>query len=962
MNDDFVLNGQHEQAETQSFVTPSGNIALQESGVSNTSSFLSEQIRSMLTAPDFRQQMPYLSEKDIQKRSAERWINPLDFESAKGTVYEESETSDSWTIAKDAAKRFWMQLSMDGDYAEIAAGNLAALSTGDKLGVEMQKRAYDTLDSKMAKLERTYTRASDLETFTADATGGVFSMLEMFASGIMTGGIAPMIQMGVESAGKGTYNNMRKYAQEHGDSIEGYEGNWIDTGIDLVNASAQAYIEKLGFGSSRWLKGAVGKWIGPVFKIGIKEAGKGALQEAAQQASDNLAEYLKGNSEDAINWRETLRAGIIGGFLQGALGAAVQGNARLKADKQLTNIIATARMAQNPKADLVSTLKESRKAAEKFNDEIEEGAIKGTWDELSKRIDTNNDKGVVRDNLVKEFTKARKAALGLDPDEDLDADEIADIQDAATVASAEAVRQAWTLGVAIEDTPTARLTAEGKDLVVRDLSPEEKGALEKRGVDIKADEQKLAELMATGRERAEARRTTQATAQAEQEAVMTEQAIPGETEQAIARQEEKYNQVQQRLADIEAQVEEAGQQSLKAIETGDLENEKRGKYNPVYQRIILKPDSDVSTILHELSHMWLNNYFKAYRSVETPDSFKKMWKPVEKALGLREFDRYLDKQASEKFARSFEKWVMDGGKGAEENLQPVYERLSKRIADVYDDLATRYFDMVDNLKPEIQNWFAKNEAIADSFVVSTPKKDEETDETVIQQERKPYRNRAEERKQAIKKAKRDAKIGDELEKAGAEIQDELNKVYPNLEPSGKTVEHETSKGIRDRLSAKGIVDGYKNMYEQEATMELAEKVRDYVAMAPDEAFEVAMGRKNAPQDLPNTMVYTAVANYLDAEGDVAKLWELQQSPIVEYRSEIARELQRGRDFFHDGNGRPDIPRIVKYLNKAYEKKLSDADKNKISSEAQTINDLIVKADLNYEDAWNNILKDVECKA
>jgi Zn-dependent peptidase ImmA (M78 family) len=168
------------------------------------------------------------------------------------------------------------------------------------------------------------------------------------------------------------------------------------------------------------------------------------------------------------------------------------------------------------------------------------------------------------------------------------------------------------------------------------------------------------------------------------------------------------------------------QQKLDAIARGVIEDSGRGAYDMRYQRIILNKDSDVSTILHELSHMWLNNWFKAYRSENAPESFRKWWRPVERALGIRESDRFLDQDASEKFARSFEKWVLDGGKGAESSLTPVFERLSKRLADIYDDLATRYFDMVGDLKPEVQSWFAKNEVLADSMVVDVPEEPLET--------------------------------------------------------------------------------------------------------------------------------------------------------------------------------------------------------------------------------------------
>lgn len=968
MNDDFVLDGQNEETSGSVVSTMAANDALAKSGVSSTSSFMSEQIKSMLSAPDFRHSNPFMSESEIQRRSGERWILPEDYEEAKGTEYKQDEKSSAWTNAKNAAKRFAMDLFMWGNKAQIGAGQLLAKATGNKIGWEMQQRAYDCLDGRMAEMERTYERPEDLESFTGDATAGAMSMLEMYGASMATMGIAPLVQMGVDAFGGGTYNNMRKYAKEHGGSIEGYEGNWLDIGIDLTNATAQVGLEKLGFGSKRWAKGlekplekvGVKRWAVELAKRISKEVPENALQEGLQGLAEDVSEWVKGNEEAPSNWRGYGRAALLGG-LGGGIFGAINTNARLKMDKSISDFVVATRLNKNPGANIAQVKKEADAFAKKFNDDVEDGLVKDTWDELSKRLDANNDRGVVRDNLVEQFTNARVAALGLESAEELDAEDLADIQDAATVATGEAFRESFAFGVPIESTPTARLVAEGKDLTIRDLTPDEKGFAEKMPVDIEADRAKLAEQMAKGRDLAESRRV------ARERRAIEESAPTAETQAQLAeltaiREDERLPEIQTRAEEIKAAPQTEAdvydfQQKLADIAKGVVRDTGRGAYDPRYQRIILNKDSDISTILHELSHMWLNNYFKAYRNPKAPDVFKKMWKPVEKALNLREYDRYLDKRSSENFARSFEKWVMDGGKGASAEMTPVYERLSKRIADIYDGLATRYFDKVAELSPAVQNWFAKNEKIADSVMMQVPKKDKETGKETIEEKRVQYRDREKERKNAQKVAK----TADKWERVGAQLQSALDKIQPNLSESGKMREHDTSRGIRDRLSAQGILDGYKNMYETESSMEVAEKVRDYVTMNPDEAFEVAMGRKNAPGDLPATMVYTAVANKLDVDGDVAKLWELQQSPIVEYRSELARELQRGRNFFQDGNGRPDIPRIVKYLNKAYENKMTDADKALLEKEVNTINDLIAKADLNFEDAWNNILSDIECK-
>lgn len=1287
MNDEQVLlNGQLENEDQTSVSTMAGNDALAESGVSDTSSFLSEKIRSMITAPDFRHSDPHMSERDIQRRSAQPWIAPQDYAVARGSTFAQDQTSDRWTIAKDAAKRFGMEMLTLGNKAEIVAGQLLA-KTGSTIGEEMQKRAYDVLDSQMAQMGRTYENVEDLNTWTSDIISGAGSMLELFAVGLATGGTGALAIQGIDAMGGGTYNNMRKYADEHDGSIDGFEGNWTDIGIDLANATLQVAIEKyLGFGrkdlfaplgKKRWFKGALDKF--------AKEAVAGVVQEGTQALTDDISEYAKGNIDAVDNWQGYMRAAVLGGIMQGALAGAMQKFSRAKADAMVEEMATSAMLAKEPNANISEVKKKAKSFAQKFNDDVEDGLVKNMWDEFADRIDTNNDRGKVRDKLVSEFTKARVAALGLESADELDADDLADIQDAATVAAGEALRESFTQGKPIEQTLTARLVADGKDLVVRDLTPEERGVREISRVDLQADEDALAQQIGTARESlARARLETELQAQqtaleeerarrkadveelqawAEQQVRLGEEIgrrrERGQTEfslreinrwlrqssrseQARAREERKSGQVrerkkemaqkplpkestpkkvkkevkpetpkqsqqqggiifltadqandllreynemlaykgadikkikdkelkesvknlQERLRDIEYNIEYikyyagqessyspkniaevmakwkqesatkqptgvateitkskkrvresaevytpkwvvnemldlipketwenidatflepaggngnfveeilrrklaiakndeekiralksvyavelmldnvdemrarvkaimeengittgiddiikrniqqgnfltgenifgedisfydwingetdtlkamlarggkdvANQQSLQNIAKGIVSDTGRGAYNSRYQRIILNKDSDVSTILHELSHMWLNNWFKAYRAENAPESFRKWWRPVERALGIRESDRFLDQDASEKFARSFEKWVLDGGKGAESSLAPVYERLSKRLADIYDDLATRYFDMVADLKPEVQSWFAKNEALADSMIVDVPERNEETGETTTEQVRVQYRDRAAERETAQKMAETEEKA----ERTADRAADEINEITENVageqlapdsdEPAQSPYtaegqrEQRTSQRIKEEASAEGVLIEARK-YDPLMAKRAAEDAVIFATTDLDSAFEVAMGRKNAPGDVPRIAVFFAVKNrlMLNPAENVARLQELaKDSPVITELSEAGKKLRMAGVAM----SKDDPLRILRDLSKMYDKNLTAEERAKITENINQINEYIKRADLNLEDTWNKILSDMECK-
>lgn len=1160
-DDGVYVDGQGVQISSTPVPLISANEDMQKIGVSDTSGFASTKIKNILSDPGFRSGDAFITEDEINKRANVAWSPML---ARQGGSYEENFKSSTGQIIKDEIVKFGMNLQTLGDKAQIGLGNLASLATGGAIGNEMRDRAYDSLESATRRMSLENAHAADAETLTAQVTQGAASMLEMIATGLMTGGTAPLAQMGVEAFGDGTYNNMIKYANEHGGSIDGYEGNWLETGIDLANAAVQVGIERyLGLGKN-YLKGAGGHF--------LKEAVEGFAQESSQDFLTDLSEYLKGNGEAPTNWEQYLVSGVIGGLLQGSLGAATYKYARTQADNEMSDLIFKATKARHPEKDDATLYKESRAQAKAFNDDVEAGVVQNTWDELANRIDANNDRGKIRDNLVSEFTKARVAALGLESAEELDAEDLADIQDAATVAAGEAFRESFIDGVPIEQTLTARLTADGKDLIVRDLKPEERGVREVSRVDLQADEDALAQQIGTARESlARARLETELQAQqtaleeerarrkadveelqawAEQQVRLGEEIgrrrERGQTEfslreinrwlrqssrseQARAREERKAGQVRERkkeiaqkplpkeqtpkktiakkaetkvetsqqpiinetplqdwdsfrnwqmenygafrlrdavrdyflekgkpvapkdltldmvkpgdvillsvgkrdgdakyqvkgnylklvdsfgvsptgaeditietiknmankIRNLEARIVDAEiadsvfqsnlktdiqddylilQQSLKNIATGTLSDTGRGAYNSRYQRIILNKDSDVSTILHELSHMWLNNWFKAYRSENAPESFRKWWRPVERALGIRESDRFLDQDASEKFARSFEKWVLDGGKGAESSLTPVFERLSKRLADIYDDLATRYFDMVGDLKPEVQSWFAKNEVLADSMVVDVPERNEETGEETVEKVSVQYRDRAAERENAQKMA-REEEVAQRVVDREA---DEINNIVENTAPTPLAADSDevaqspyTAEGRKEQRTSKRIVESAKaegvllesRKYDPLMSQRAAEDAVVFTTADLDSAFEVAMGRKNAPGDIPRIAVFFAVQNklMLNPVENAARLQELAlNSPVIEELSRAGQQLRMAGVALSK-----DSPmRILRDLSKMYDENLTDAERASITENINKINDYIARADLNTEDVWNKILSDMECK-
>lgn len=130
---------------------------------------------------------------------------------------------------------------------------------------------------------------------------------------------------------------------------------------------------------------------------------------------------------------------------------------------------------------------------------------------------------------------------------------------------------------------------------------------------------------------------------------------------------------------------------------------KRGGYDDRLKRIILKDDADLTTIQHEFAHYWIQNNFKWARSGLASAEWLSRWRGVEEALGIEPQDRYLSRQASEKFARAYERYIMEGKYN--EDLKWAFDGFQKFYQDTYEDLESEYFDLSEELDPAIVDWF-----------------------------------------------------------------------------------------------------------------------------------------------------------------------------------------------------------------------------------------------------------------
>lgn len=288
-------------------------------------------------------------------------------------------------------------LSMLPDQASIAYGNLTNYFSDGKIGEELQNAAFDNLQKRMADIGYNEEAIGGVNDWLAQLVTGGASFMELALVSMATGGTGGLAQIVTQEMGEGFYNDMQAYLDVHG-SLDGYKPKGSDVALNIANTILQAGIESyLGVGSPRFLTG----WSRGLWKEGLSGFG----QEFAQGALSDFNEFLKGNieaqdlMEQADQW---VRDGIVGGVLQGTLGAATYGTARRKHDMLVARAHAMSKGRKEPN-------KEDMDIAKKLGDLKEQGYGSAFAEEFKKRFDTTSPVGQLQQKIATAINDAYKA-------------------------------------------------------------------------------------------------------------------------------------------------------------------------------------------------------------------------------------------------------------------------------------------------------------------------------------------------------------------------------------------------------------------------------------------------------------------------------------------------------------------------------------------------------------------------
>lgn len=143
----------------------------------------------------------------------------------------------------------------------------------------------------------------------------------------------------------------------------------------------------------------------------------------------------------------------------------------------------------------------------------------------------------------------------------------------------------------------------------------------------------------------------------------------------------------------------------------------RGSFDPSTGIIKLTEASDLSTFLHESGHLFLEMEGRLFNHPNATEKMKADGKVMLDWLGLDSFDQLKDyetndvsREAHEKFARGFEKYLGEG-KAPSVELKSVFRRFAAWMRQVYRDLTKLNVELTDDVRAVMDRMLASDDQI-----------------------------------------------------------------------------------------------------------------------------------------------------------------------------------------------------------------------------------------------------------
>ena len=865
-------------------------------------------------------------------------------------------------------------LSMLPDQASIAYGGLANYFSDGTVGEDLQKVAFDSLQKRMADIGYNEEAIGGINDFLAQLVTGGASFMELALVSMATGGVGGLAQIVTQEMGEGFYNDMQAYLDVHG-SLDGYKPKGSDVALNIANTILQAGIESyLGVGSPRFLTG----WSRGLWKEGLSGFG----QEFAQGALRDFNEFLKGNTEaqdlmeQADQW---VRDGIVGGVLQGTLGAATYGTARRKHDMLVARAHAMSKGRKEPN-------KEDMDIAKKLGDLKEQGYGSAFAEEFKKRFDATSPVGQLQQKVataINDAAKAQNLDMGLSETQLAQRIEAIAAQETMNAMEDSAERRQsisahelnnitykdgalWLAGTTPEtgarSISLARLLKQRQNLLFQkslkddkdfeateeqkqksvDLAKFIKESLQNTTGDYDVFDNKIKPRKHGSAyvniERKGAGRNSLNIRVGVSEVKSGHKAVHLNINTETISKEDALQLVKDLIAggtavsnlSNDVNVGFPLKQSRPDQTRLDKGDTYRGAYDEELKRIILNEKSDLTTIQHEFAHYWIQNNFRWYRSGLASDDWKRNWERVEQALGIEPTDKYLSKVASEKFARAYERYIMEGKVAPE--YQWAFAEFQEFYNEVYEDLKAEYFDLNEELSPELIDWFNRQRPVAPEQV-------------------------AEMRQNQVRSAIAQAPDNTIIESVGDGYtvvkENEQGEIESTIVVPKETVEKEKF-GVAKKMTESGLQESLRKRFGDDVnvdelialdSVETLAQAESIIASNPQLAWEQMLS--DSTNDVKRAYLYKAFAKM--AENDPQIAVDLSNTNMAQWAREKGQAIQ-ALNINDDLGLSPHT--ILAYMQNA---------KGKMSQEqlAQALNEIDLYAELSAEDT-TSLENETEC--
>lgn len=392
----------------------------------------------------------------------------------------------------------------------------------------------------------------------------------------------------------------------------------------------------------------------------------------------------------------------------------------------------------------------------------------------------------------------------------------------------------------------------------------------------------------------------------------------------------------------------------------------RGAFVPEYRFIAKTGNLDASTLAHELAHDWGQENFRWARSGKASEEFMRAWGAVEKAIGITDKDVYFTYDASEKFARAYEGWLLERKDWADilhintyeekKAVEEAMEDYRKELVDIYESLTNPYFTMAwgktGELKPELKEWFERST------------KYDELDNKVARGEI-TEEQASEQKLQDMLESATEATIDGIPVKDKNAIQaiedlDKLREQEKRFETEGGNTNR-----IQRRLNAIALA---KDMVANNEALGKYDTHRDMLAVAEaadifvntrlNDALAIINGKMPEQDGLYASDLYTALERKAKAENDFELVEELRNSLVAK---QLAKELgQRVAGFRnYTASGDVDIMSTLKSLDKLYDKAYNEKEREQLEEDVKAYFESVAVADSQLD--LDGFFNELECK-